>query len=170
MRSVLLENLSRVGTKRIRPLVSFVEKFGAYSALATVRVKDAAHAGDPISGSAVRCSTGLPTGTLFVAPSLITLSVGSEDVPRVLRHMDPEVTVGDVRVRGWDEEFVFVLAHESQHISEFWSGVPAGELQAEQAAEEHAVKVLKEYRRQLRESFVVSHKEGRSTSRTKGAR
>lgn len=77
------------------------------------------------------------------APSLIKLDVSFRGkYPRRSTHVEE---VGEVTFNSWQEEFLFVLAHEVKHIDQFWTQ-PMEEHAAEVDAERFAVNVLASYR------------------------
>ncbi len=77
------------------------------------------------------------------APSLIKLDVSHGGrYPRTSLHIEE---VGPVIFNTWEEEVLFVLAHEQAHVDQFWTK-PLPEHEAEVEAERFAVQVLKHYR------------------------
>jgi len=87
-----------------------------------------------------------------VEPSLVRLWLSKGRQYPTTTHYLPEV--GTVQLRSWDEEFVYVLAHELQHIADFWGGeLTAADLDGqwmghhlEVRAEKYAVKTLRAWR------------------------
>jgi hypothetical protein len=135
------------------PLIDVVRKHARFADLVNLVVEDRWDGGVTGGWSSKRPSKRtlealhlkevvIPTRA---APSLIKLDVAfGAKYPRTSLHVEE---VGEVTFNNWQEEILFVLAHEQGHIDDFWTQ-PLEEHEAEVDAERFAVNVLATYRNQ----------------------
>lgn len=133
------------------PLIDAVRRKTQYAELATLLIEDRWD-GEVTGGyswkrpSRAELREKMP-GTKLpskAAPSLVKLDIPHNvRYPRTSYHVRE---VGMVRFKSWDEEVVFVLAHELRHIDQFYTRVLTDHL-AEVDAEKFAVSVLRDYRK-----------------------
>jgi hypothetical protein len=132
-----------VPSRTLYPIVDFVAERTTYTALATLEVIDTSH---EVSGGMAYKQRPDITGLSLIAPSLIRLYVSHhQHYPKHTVHV-PQV--GVVALHNQIEEFLFVLAHESAHIDQFWnpSYSRPGEAADEIDAERFAFRLLSEWR------------------------
>lgn len=142
---VKVENLSRIPTKSLRPLIEFVAARVASGHMARVRVLD----GKPERHTGGLATKYFPTPEQhdLVTPSAIRLWLyepGTHVYPRIERHVEE---LEAVVLSSWEEEVLLVLAHELRHIDQFWDEEWDGDDHAgEVDAEAFAIQVLKDWR------------------------
>jgi hypothetical protein len=146
---VRIQNRSAfVSTAKILPLVDFVSFRTKFSSLATLVLVDGG-CESVTGGKALKTRLdGDPIS--LVAPSMITLYLSRGlSYPFSTEHEIPAVAakVGEVVLNSWEEEIVFVLAHEAAHIDAFHGKGHTDIVACELDAEKFAVKTLKAYRR-----------------------
>lgn len=133
-------------TGRLTQIAEFAARYTQYSALATVRFTDGADGHKLTGGYAYKQRPDVSELSL-VAPSLVKIILGrGRKYPRGTSHVD---SLGIIKLESWDEEVLFVLAHELRHIDQFWSMTFTDEDAAELDAERFAIKVLKTWRRSV---------------------
>ncbi len=122
-------------THRLQKIVDYAVKHCPQADTAVLQVSDNADLRRACGGYAYR--------------DRVEMTMGAHAYPcHVAAHVEE---VGPVDFYSFEEEFLFVLAHETCHILQIRSGrFFASEYAAEVEAELHAVKVLGAYRRSLR--------------------
>jgi hypothetical protein len=127
-------------TRDVRPLLQFVADRTQYSYMAHVVLEDASPELGQTSGLAHRA--WFQTGFFDPAPSRIIITLGPVDrFPRSSIHRR---SVGVVRVNNWQEDLVFVAAHEFRHIHQCQMSNPP--FHYEKDAEQYAVGLLEQFR------------------------
>lgn len=133
-----IKNSSRVATAKIRKLLAFILPYCTHSDRARLEVKNARF------GYMTR---GLTT---FVPPrdsgNLVEIAVSRANVRYPYRSQYWPGFPG-VDIRDWDEEVVFVLAHELKHVDDYWEqSLGTSQRQMELRAEKFAIRILKAWR------------------------
>lgn len=120
---MLIANLSCKETSELLPLIQFVSGHCDNSAMANLIIEDSV--GLFSSGRAWKFvpRKGGDHPILgrydFGTPSLVRVGLSTKrHYPKISLHRQ---SVGPIEVSSWEEEFVFVLAHELRHIAQFWS-------------------------------------------------
>jgi hypothetical protein len=138
---VRIENLSSRPTRPLLPAIDFVCKCSPYSALATLQLQDLKAQG--FSGGLAWKHRPQLGDLALVAPSLIVMQLAKGGhYPSATVYVKE---VGEVVVQSFEEEFLFVLAHEARHIQQFWSTAIKGR-KAEVDAELFARDILRAWR------------------------
>lgn len=137
-----LINQSPRPLSQLRPLISFVRsQFAPVVRRCELSIVPAEQPKLSSAGLAKRRSDGSHLVTIYLA--------GEGVFPCLTKH--PKVDdVGHIRLNSWEEEFIFVLAHELMHIAQFSAGTYPDKLnehQAEVEAEEMGYEVLLRWRR-----------------------
>lgn len=137
------ENYSKtMEIRRVKEIAKFIAKYCKYNVLATVRLLDAPPDKETMGGIAYQ---QCPDDSYDVAaPSLIKIWVTAHDnYPRQDSYV-PEVVV---TFHDFEEELLYVLAHEMRHIDQFWTSLRRvfGH-EAEVDAERFALRVLNLWR------------------------
>lgn len=153
-----LINRSKVSTKRLRKVLSFILPYTRYYGLGRVEV-------DNYGGRVISCTTsgmahkldGNPNTYDPNRPSLVQIWIGNVPSYPILdqyKNYGPKVELSSL-----DEELVLVIAHELGHLDDFWAWdqTEISDRQSEVRAESFAVKVLNEYK--LRNTRHVQKKE-----------
>lgn len=145
-----LFNTSSRTFEELRPLISFVRsQFSAAVRGCHLRIERTQFEGKLSGGIAQdfpdhqRVVIKLAEGALFPC----------------LTHHPVVDDVGTIRLDSWEEDFIFVLAHELQHIEQFVTNRYPRELtvhQAEVEAEEMAYEVLLRWRKAARLSQLAA--------------
>ncbi len=135
-------------TQALRKLVKFVADLSPMSEMAGLVVKDT-------EGDSTGHGIAWPTAPERVgpAPSLVVVWVPTPQSHYPYR-LDTPAEVGPIVCANWQEEFVFILAHEVRHVRSFWDqslwpvGMSQEELSvwAETDADLFAAKILRLFR------------------------
>lgn len=134
-------------TKSLKPLFDFVAKRFDASRLVSLVVNDRDD-GEFTGGEAFFLQQDAPFNPRHPSCIELFLSQGLA-YPRAEKHPIPTVSkkTGFPTIGSWEEEIVFVLAHELQHITDFWALRKFPNITAcEVSAEIKALKVLEEFR------------------------
>lgn len=138
------ENYStRISTQAIKEAAKFIGKYCKYNVLATIRVLDAPEEKFTMGGLAYQ---HCPDESYDVsAPSLIKIWVNkNNEYPKQDSYVPQVVVV----FQDFEEEFLYVLAHEMRHIDQFWTSLKSIKgYEAEVDAEKFALKVLNLFRK-----------------------
>lgn len=143
-----VENRSvHFATNRLYLIQDFVTRRSRYSDLTTLQLYDAKDPRKICGGYAWQHRPDVGELSL-VAPSLIrmTLSRGNT-YPRSTQHIK---SIDPIELYSWEEEFLFVLAHEVRHIDQAWNGDVYTDDEAEEDAERYAIETLKAFRKSQR--------------------
>lgn len=137
---LLINNMSRRHrSSELRPLIDFVLSAVALAGV-TVRLEiyDSAESGWTTGGEARNLNSNFISVALFLSRGL--------KFPYRRDYLTP------VRLDTWEEEFLFVLAHEFRHVQQFAERIwtPERREEMEIDADHAGVRVLDKYRRQTR--------------------
>ena len=130
---MLIQNQSKVPTKRLKPLLSFVLKRIKHGALGSLSLKDAQYRqeGWRTYGRTWKVSPEEYPGR---CPSLIEIFFGTVAKYPFTDQYKPYTP--SVKICSWEEEVLLVLAHEARHLDQYWAPgklapLPDRELDAE---------------------------------------
>jgi hypothetical protein len=141
---MVIHNESARPTKQLRPLINFCKPFFNHHALVSLFMYTADRNGELTGGWADKYHLGVVFTDGVPSSVLLRLSKGMKyPTASVYRK-----SVGQVTFDNWQEEFLFVLAHELRHIDQFWSFEPPRHYEVD--AEKFALEVLAEYREKIR--------------------
>lgn len=145
-----IENRSAVhAIEKLRCLLEFAAGYCREAHRVVVRVTDARLRNETGGRSWKRADASGTSGCYSPGTSLVELFVSRDlNYPRKTVHPDASVAarVGSVMLNSWEEEVLFVAAHELAHVDDFFHGVWRGEFFAEVVAEAAAVNVLERWR------------------------
>lgn len=133
-------NDSHRSDKDLQPLVDFVCERTSNSRLAVLLV----YTNEIRGGGTIGMAHKHDTDTMLCdgVPGLVTVGVSKDKCyPWASEYRK---SVGPVRFESWQEEFLFVLAHEFRHIDQFWMLNPPRHYEVD--AEHFAMGILAEYR------------------------
>ena len=144
-------NESHLDATTVGVLVDFAASRCEYSDMAYVhvRTKDRRAASASDGRAFLKDPTGY--GDDFLTPSRIEVDLVDrrkhrKGFPHATRHPEVPKAVGWVTIFSPEEEFLFIVAHEFQHISDFWNHTKLTPVQLEARAEKKALKVLRAFR------------------------
>jgi hypothetical protein len=130
----MLDNTSHRSDAELKPLVKYVTDHCYHHKLAVIHVR---------SGLQRAFSQGHARKYHYNGtPSLVTIRL-SKALPYPYSSMYRK-RAGPAIVHCWQEEFIFVLAHEMRHIDQFWS-ILGHHRHIEVDAERFAIQVLRSY-------------------------
>lgn len=125
-------------TSELRPLIDFVAARCQTPYMAHLVVQE--HGKSLTEGYSWKNSPGIEDPT---APSRVRVTLST--VGSFPKRSTYVASVGSIEVRNWQEDFLFVFAHEMRHVSQYWTTDEVPE-DYEADAEHFALKVLNEYR------------------------
>ncbi|NDG28105.1 MAG: hypothetical protein EB120_13145 [Proteobacteria bacterium] len=143
-----------ISLKEIKKIISFITQYCKYDFLTTVRLLEYDKVG--ISGLAIQNSFGESND--LSRPSMIKIWLGKD---RQYPCQDSYVPEIKVTFHDFEEELIYVMAHEFRHIDQFWTSLRRVEGHAaELDAERFALKVLNIWREKsiheaVTESFLI---------------